>query len=74
MNEGPEGARPSGRDASALTAQFVRELIIFLAGLLLGFFWYWYSSKSPNAEPHIVIGLIVIIMCMGRFIFLYLKH
>jgi membrane protein DedA with SNARE-associated domain len=71
----PESGDPEpGRDTNAITGQFIRELIVFLVGLLLGFFWFTYSNQSPSPETHIVIGLLVIIMCLVRFIFLYMKR
>lgn len=51
--------------------QFVWEIVVFLTGLFIGFFWYMYVQNSPNtAEAHIIIGLLVIIICMSRYVYI----
>lgn len=58
---------------TSVAAQFFKELIIFLSGLFLGFFWYMYFHESWTSDTHIIIGLVVIILCMARYLML-LKH
>lgn len=58
----------SNRQAAALA--FVKELTIFLLGICLGFFWQLYISAEPSSQTNIIIGLVVIIICMGRYIML----
>lgn len=69
--ETPHGdaARDDAHHAS-VAGQFVKELMMFLAGLFLGFFWYAYSNLSPSPETHIIIGLVVIIVCLTRYVML----
>ncbi len=61
------------RNASSITLQFLSELVIFLAGLILGFLWYMYYNETQRTEIHFSIGLLVIIFCMGRYLFLLKK-
>ena len=69
-NDQPQEAPPPPFKPS-VAIEFFRELIIFLLGLLLGFFWYAYTNwASDRIEFHLIFGLIVIIVCMARFIFL----
>jgi hypothetical protein len=56
------------KSAADMALEFFKELAIFICGLLLGFFWYMYYRQAPGAEVHIIIGLIVIVICLVRYI------
>ncbi len=62
-------APPDGPPAE-VKIQFIKELGLFMAGLLLGFFWYLYYDTNPTPEIHMIIGLIVVIMALLRYIML----
>ena len=53
---------------------FFKELVVFAIGLFMGFFWYLYYAKDPSTQTHIIIGLVVIIMGMGRYLYLLRYH
>lgn len=63
----PAEGRPEAATGH-LAAEFFKEVAVFLSGLLLGFFWYMYYSEKPDADTHIIIGLLVIIICMTRYV------
>lgn len=51
--------------------QFIWEVIVFLTGLFVGFFWFWYQNVAAGKpETHIIIGLLVIIIILSRYVFL----
>lgn len=59
------------RKLQAMRFAYLKELIIFIFGVFLGFFWRLYSeAMNENVEADIIIGLIVVIICMSRYIVL----
>ncbi|HOE98039.1 MAG TPA: hypothetical protein PK847_15820 [Candidatus Sumerlaeota bacterium] len=68
--EHPPSGAGDPRERS-VAAEFIRELVVFIGGILLGFFWHIYYAESKTAEAHIIIGLVVIIICMARYIVLF---
>ena len=70
---GQAGADPAGREGTVAT-EFFRDFLVFIFGILIGFFWHLYYTLDSTSEAHIIIGLVVIIICMGRYIFLYKSH
>lgn len=69
--EDPKDGKLKEHTAPSIGVQFLWEIIIFLTGLFIGFFWYMYVQSSPNtAETQIIIGLIVIIIGLARYVFL----
>lgn len=57
---------------SELTGTFLKELLILIVGLGIGFFWSQYSEASQ--EAHLVIGLLIVILCLVRYIYLFVKR
>lgn len=69
----PDPGKPESHavdPVESIAMQFLRELVIFILGILLGFYWHIYYIESQVEEAHIIIGLIVIIICMTRYLFL----
>lgn len=73
--ENPETQRPFKDDgvggrATNFADQYLKEFTIFVGGILLGFFWHVYYAEDKDSKVHIIIGLVVIITCMTRYIML----
>lgn len=75
MSEGhpPRNAGRTEKTAASIALEFVRELIIFFLGIVIGFFWQLYIGEQPASQTHIIVGLVVIIICMARYIYLVKK-
>ena len=69
---GDGGADASDSRQSELTGTFIKELLILSVGLGIGFFWSQYSEASQ--EAHLVIGLLIVILCLVRYIYLFVNR
>ena len=60
---------------AAVVGEFLKEVLILLIGLALGFFWYmYYTYDNKSVDVHIIIFLLVIIICMARYIVLFKRN
>ena len=73
-NERGKSATETTPTPGWISAVFFKELTVFSIGLFTGFFWYLYYVKEQNTQTHIIIGLVVIIMGMGRYLYLLRHH
>lgn len=53
-----------------IVREFFRELVVLLVGIAIGAFWHIYYSVDMTSAVHVIIGLIIIIICMARYIVL----
>lgn len=60
---------PAARRRARIAGGFIREVIIFHVGVLIGVLWHLFASEAPvTGEAHIIVVLSIIILCMARFI------
>ena len=71
-NEGPfrDDDKTAGAGDVSIADQFIKEFFFFLVGLLIGFFWHIYYTEDRDPKVHMIIGLVVIIICLSRYIML----
>jgi len=62
-----EDQKPESR--RNISAGFLKEVLILALGLFIGFFWTEYAQQVGN-EGHLVVFLLVIILCLVRYIFI----
>lgn len=56
-----------------MTADFGKEIAVFIIGVLIGFYWHAYAVQVPSEEPHIIIFLLIVVLCLTRYIFFLLR-
>ena len=57
-----------------IIARFVADIVIFMIGIFIGFFWSQYAEHSTNNEVHLVVILLIFILILLRYIWLFLKR
>ncbi len=55
-----------------LAMTFLKEVSILLVGVFVGFFWRMYFEEAGN-ETHIIIVLLLMILCLTRYIYLFAR-
>lgn len=63
--------RAPGYSTQQAVEKFIRELIVFLLGLTVGFFWYYYYTTSNDLEVHVIILLLIVIFVIARYLNLW---
>lgn len=60
---------PETKRRIKIATDFLREVTIFMLGVALGALWHWYSVNAPvTTEAHLIVILLIIILCMARYI------
>ena len=71
----PGGAAAQGRDVPERFAPvFVKEVVILCLGLVIGFFWGYYFEEVERQEVHVIMILLIVVLCLTRFIYYIIRR
>lgn len=75
--QAPEIAQPEQSETASrqgeITMTFVKEVIILGLGVFIGFLWHMYYQTASN-EAHLIVILLLVVLCLVRYIYLFLKR
>ncbi len=57
------------RRKRAATLAYIKECTMLFVGVFIGFFWSQYFNQVSQ-EAHIIVLLLLVILCLSRYIFL----
>lgn len=66
--------KPARQDEPTLTEtalRFIKEVSIFLIGLIFGILWYLFYHQEPDLLTHVIFFLILVIFVLSRYIYWY---
>lgn len=70
-----EGGTAGAAGRQNITLMFVKEVTILLVGVFIGFFWSQYFNAAESSdEVHIIVSLLIVILCLVRYIYLFVRR
>ena len=67
QNDSPEPDPEADARRRSVMTGYIREVAILWVGVFIGFVWRLYFEQVSQ-EAHIIVILLIIILCMARYI------